>query len=502
MERTDPAGATEDYRPAARLFLHMLGLVYVIVFASLAVQVHLLIGSDGLLPVREFLAAHQGEGVQRFWRFPTLFWLWDGDVAVRSGTILGLALSLGLLLGWRSKTCLVGLWLLFLSYVTAGRDFFWFQWDNLLLESTTLALLLPTSPSLCPHPWVIFLFRWLLFRLLFESGLAKVQAGVQSWFSLTAMAYYYETTPLPSLGGWYAHQLPLWAHRWTSALTLLGELLGPLLIWGPRHTRRLAFVLSGASQLAIQATANYGYFNILTLILGVFLLDAHDLRWLPRWAIGLHTSMPRHSRCSRWRALWKTARRWLIGGGVALIFLFTLLELLVLVAGAGVATSPVLSSVRAVYAPFRVANKYHLFAHIDPMRVEAEIEWSIDGEEWRAYDFHYKPGVPEHPPPIVAPHQPRVDFQLWFFTLGRDGGSHAYFDTLVRRLCTQPDSVRQLFRPESFPEQLPMVIRVAYYHYRMTDLASRNQEGLYWTRQLLQYHPMAYFCDSPEPPHF
>ncbi|MBI3325360.1 MAG: lipase maturation factor family protein [Nitrospinae bacterium] len=493
------AAESGDYRPTARLFLRALGLVYLIVFASLAVQVHLLIGSDGLLPVRDFLAGDQGDGISRFWRFPTLFWLWDGDVAVRGGTILGLALALGLTIGWHSKSCLAGLWLLFLSYVTVGRDFFWFQWDNLLVESTTLALLLPASPAVAPHPWVVFLFRWLLFRLLFESGLAKVQGGVQSWLPLTAMAYYYETAPLPSLGGWYAHQLPLWIHRWTSALTLLGELLGPLLIWGPRGARRLAFVMYAGFQIAIQATANYGYFNILSLVISLFLLDARDLAWLPQRVVGAHATPHANGPAQGARV---PALRWLVGGAAWVIFLLTVLELMVLVAGPGVAASRVLVAVREIYLPFRVVSKYHLFAAIDPNRVEAEIQWTMDGQEWRPYHFHYKPGPLHRAPPIVAPHQPRVDFQLWFFTLGRDGGSHAYFNTLVRRLCTQPARVQQLFEQDSFPERPPGAIRVAYYRYGMVDLATRDRAGIYWMRELLGYSPQGYPCDAPAPPRF
>ena len=487
-----------DYRPTARLFLTALGLVYLLVFASLAVQAQVLIGSDGLLPVRDFLAARRGEGLARFLRVPTLFWLWDGDAAVLGGAIVGLVLAAALVAGLRRKLCLVGLWLLFLSYVTAGRDFFWFQWDNLLLESTALALLLPVRAEAPPHPFVVFLFRWLVFRLLFESGLAKVQGGAESWFPLTAMAYYYETAPLPSLGGWYAHQAPVWAHRWTSALTLLGELLGPLLILGARPARRILFVLVVGFQVLIQGTANYGYFNVLSTAIALFLLDGRDLARLPDWLGGRARPGAGEPRDSRGSA----PARWLIAAAGSTIFLLTLLELMVLLAGQGVAASSVLLGIREWTQPFRIASKYHLFAHIDPRRVEAEIEWTADGQTWRPYELHYKPGPLDRPPPVVAPHQPRVDFQLWFFTLGRDGGAHDYFNTLVRRLCTRPESVRRLFREPSLPPQPPLAIRVAYYRYRMTDRATQARDGRYWSRQLLDYHPAAYFCDATEPPRF
>jgi len=492
-----PARALEgDYRPTARLFLRALGIVYLLAFASLAVQTHVLIGSDGLLPVREFLAARAGDGPWRVLRIPTLFWLWDGDAAVRGGAIVGLGLAIGLIAGFARTFCLIGLWLLFLSYVTAGRDFFWFQWDTLLLESTALALLLPMRSATPPHPIVVFLFRWLVFRLLFESGLAKVQGGGQSWFPLTAMAYYYETAPLPSLLGWYAHQLPLWAHRWTSALTLLGELLAPLFVWGGRPARRIVFAVMLAFQVSIQATANYGYFNVLSLAIALFLLDGRDLAWRPAWwRRGAPAPV---AAASRVRPVARLAVA--VAGGA--LFLLTLLELMVLLAGSGVAASPALISIRNAVLPYRVAGKYHLFAHIDPRRVEAEIEWSPDGQTWRAYEFHYKPGPLDRPPPAVAPHQPRVDFQLWFFTMGRDGGAHEYFNNLVRRLCAGSPGVQGLFRPESLSAAPPVAVRVAYHHYRMTDRATLTHEGRYWSRRLLDYHPVAHFCDSREPPRF
>jgi len=494
----DAPGIEGDFRPTAFLFLRALGLVYLVVFASLAGQARLLIGGDGLLPVHDFLAAHRAEGVARFWRVPTLFWFWDSDAAIRLGTILGLALAIGLLAGWRSKSCLVGLWLLFVSYVAAGRDFFWFQWDSLLLESTALALLLPAVPARQPHPLVIFLFRWLVFRLLFESGLAKLQQGQQSWFPLIAMAAYYETAPLPSIGGWYAHQLPLWGHRWASALTLLGELVGPLLIWGHRRARSIGFALIVGFQVLIQATANYGYFNLLSAALALFLLDGRHLRRLPAWLRGGRLA-PNGDGAS----IGPTARpRPLVAAAAAAIFLLTLLELMILVGGRGVAESRSLMAVHELTQAFRVANKYHLFAHIDPRRIEAEIEWSADGQQWHPYYMHYKPGPPARRPPIVAPHQPRVDFQLWFFTLGRDGGGHTYFNTLVARLCRGSDTVRPLFLPDSLPDRPPLVIRIAYYRYRMTDPSILATEGRYWSRELLGYHPKAHFCDAPTDPAF
>jgi hypothetical protein len=104
---------------------------------------------------------------------------------------------------------------------------------------------------------------------------------------------------------------------------------------------------------------------------------------------------------------------------------------------------------------------------------------------WRPYEFRCKPGDPERPPPFVAPHQPRVDFQLWFITLGRRQGAR-YFDTLIARLLTTPGVVRPLFAHDPFPAP-PKRLRVAYYRYRFTDRATRHATGAWWKRELLGY---------------
>ena len=152
--------------------------------------------------------------------------------------------------------------------------------------------------------------------------------------------------------------------------------------------------------------------------------------------------------------------------------------------------------------PLKISSPYGLFAVMTTDRLEFVIEGSRDRAAWQAYEFRWKPGDPRLPPRQAAPHQPRVDFQLWFFTLGRDGGHHPYFDTLVLRLCRSPESVRGLFVDGSMPPEPALMIRVAYFHYRMTDRATRERDGTWWRRDLVEYHPRAYFCDSPEPPRF
>src|SRR5437867_12227113 len=238
------------------LFRSGLGLVFLAAFLSLAAQLRDLAGSRRLLPWADFLARlHQGGsgGPGRFLSFPTLFLWIRGDAALTIVPLLGAAISILMVLGIGGRIAAFLLWFLYLSCVTAARDFFYYQWDNLLLESSFLAIFLPARGSLFdlargkrlaePSRIVVFLLQWLLFRLLFESALAKILYGKEDWLTLKGMTYYYETAPLPSWGGWFVQQMPLWFHEGSVLFTFLVELVLPLCIFLPRPFRRIFFVL-------------------------------------------------------------------------------------------------------------------------------------------------------------------------------------------------------------------------------------------------------------------
>src|SRR5438034_3638192 len=243
------------------LFLRLLGAVFLAAFLSLLAQATLLFGRHGLLPAQDLLRAPRG-----FLDAPTLFWLDASDGTLRAAGIAGAVLSFGLILDLAPRYCLALLWALYLSFVTVGHDFLAFQWDNLLLETALCALFvtpggLRARRAPPPHPLAVFLMLWLVFRIHVESGAAKLLLGDPTWRDLTAMASYYETAPLPTWIGWWAHQMPLWAHRACSVFVYGVELGLPLLIWGPRRLRAAAFAGMVAMQVAVLATANYGFFN-------------------------------------------------------------------------------------------------------------------------------------------------------------------------------------------------------------------------------------------------
>ncbi len=476
-----PAASTGCERVPGRahvrnLFLRLLGAIFLVAFLSLLSQVTLLFGSQGLLPAQPYLAALRA--THRLLDAPTVFWIDCSDTTLRVAALAGALLSLGLIFNRAPRYCLLALWALYLSFVSIGQDFLSFQWDNLLLESAFFALFVtpsgwrPDNPP-SPAPFAIFLMQWLVFRLHFESGAAKLLSGDPTWRNLTAMVSYYETAPLPTWVGWYVHQLPLWAHKGCAGFTFVVELVLPFFMWGPRRLRLPAFLLMIAMQLSVVLTANYGFFNYLSMALCLFVLDDGHLEWLAE-RVG-HRLRPAPPR--RRRLLSEAAGALLL---IAMVPLSVVPFLPFLNGAAYRETLPV----RRVLNACRSLNAYHLFASMTLMRREPVIEGSNDGEHWEAYELRYKPGDPVRAPPFVAPHQPRVDFQLWFLLLsGR--GSAPYVDTLLTRLLETPAVVAPLFARNPFPQRPPRFVRLAVYRYRFTDAATRHTTGAWWSRELL-----------------
>ncbi len=451
-------------------------------FASLAVQIVGLVGSQGIAPAAPALERIAGAaGPDRLRLVPTLLWLDASDGAMRALCWSGVGLAVLLILDVAPALCLGLLWGAYLSLVTVGQDFLAFQWDGLLLETGFLAVFLApwrlrprlAQPSEPPAP-----FRWLLwfllFRLMFSSGLVKLLSGDPTWRDLTALTMHYETQPLPPWTAWYAHQLPAWFHRLSAAIVFGFELVVPFLIAAPRRWRHAGSVLLIVFQALIAASGNYAFFNLLTVALSLFLLDDAALgRWL-RWpAPEAGGPTPAHpgGHPRRWLA-------WPVGGLLAILGLALLI---------GFADRRILRTgpVRWAFAgtaPFHLVNSYGLFAVMTTMtttRPEIVVQGSADGETWRDYPFPWKPGDPGRRPRFVAPHQPRLDWQMWFVALGDCQGSR-WLPGLFQRLLEGSPSVLGLLAGDPFPDRPPRYVRALVRDYRFTDAEERARSGRWW----------------------
>jgi hypothetical protein len=464
-----------------------MGFVYLIAFWSLGVQVTGLLGARGILPAAELMdQARQGPGasLKRFWHLPTLLWLDASDTALHflcwGGVLLAAAVMIGVMPG--PLFCL--LWLFYLSLTVAGQEFLGYQWDSLLLEAGLLAILLaPWSTWLRaardePWPFAVWLVRWLVFRLMFLSGVVKLASGDATWWAWRALEHHYQTQPLPTWTSWYSHQLPADFHKLSVVFMFYVELVASFFIFAPRPLRLIGVVSLVLLQVLIAATGNYGFFNILSVVLCLALLDDRDWCWL-RSHRGL-AWLGRSGMVSSHRpetARWSLPRRMITGFIGSLLLLATggiVIETL-----APAAPIPGEAAVlQNALAPLRIANAYGLFAVMTTRRREIMVEGSDDAVTWRPYLFRYKPCELDRPPRFAPFHLPRLDWQMWFAALGRDCRSEPWFLRFEERLLKGSLEVVGLFRENPFPDRPPKYVRARLFLYEFTRWGS----GDWWRR--------------------
>ena len=458
------------------LFLRALGCIYLIAFLSLWVQIHGLVGSNGILPAEQYLAVvRQQIGTEGYYLLPTLFWLNPSDACLHFLCAGGVVLSLVLIAGFLPTATLTGLWMLYLSLVTVGQAFLSFQWDVLLLEVGFLAIFF--APLRIRETFrrvsetsgaFLWLLRWLLFRLMFASGFVKI-ASDAVWRNLTALNFHYETQPLPTWIGWYAHQLPEWLHKASVIGMFAVELAVPLLIFAPRRLRAAGCIGLIGLQVLILLTGNYCFFNLLTIALCLLLID--DITWKRLLSKRFMPSFqPVEHSPHRYRR-------------VCLAVVATLLFVLSGVRFGGQlfrdAPFPDVAWIR----PFRSVNTYGLFADMTESRPEIIVEGSNDRITWEPYHFRWKPGDLKTAPKWVAPHQPRLDWQMWFAALQGSYRNTPWFPHFIGALLQGKPEVLQLLAENPFPEKPPRYVRAVLYDYHFTDTATKRSEGTWWYRE-------------------
>jgi len=470
--------ARHGYLWARWIFLRCLGLVFLSAFYSLLFQIDGLIGPRGVLPAGEYLPfAREKVGLAKaLWYAPTFLWISAGDGALTILVVAGFAGSIALVLNLWPRASLAVCLLAFLSFIGAAQDFASYQSDGMLLEAGFLSLFF-APPGLRPRlgaahppsPASLWLLRWEWFRIYFESGLVKLLSGEPQWRDLTAMDHYYENGPLPTWIGWYAEQLPHRFHAGTALFTLVAELGLAWLVFLPRRFRLAGFLVLTPFQVAIIATANYAFLNYLVLILGFLLVD--DAAFA---RAGLRT--PPEIAVVRPRA-WRLA-----AAAFALVWVFY--ATVVAMPGLGQAFSGPLLGPAIALEPFRIANRYGLFAVMTRSRYEVEFQGTRDGTTWVPYPFRYKPQDVQKAPGVYAPYQPRFEWNLWFASLDAWQANPWVVGTEVRLLERSP-AVLALFARDPFHGAPPVSVRAVRWRYWFTDRRTRAATGAWWQRELL-----------------
>jgi predicted DCC family thiol-disulfide oxidoreductase YuxK len=522
-----------QFRLTRFVFLRLLAFSYLAAFLSLGSQVHGLVGERGLLPAGELLrAVHEARGGLAYWLLPTLGWLGAGDTALGVLCYGGAVAALLALLGFAQGPLLAVCWAFYLSLVHLGQDFLSFQWDILLVETGFIALMLapwaqlrPRLPRDEPKPptAAIWLLRLLLFKLMFSSGLTKLTWGDPTWRDWSALTYHYWTQPIPTPLAWYANQLPRALQAFSCAVMYVIELGLPFLIAAPRRPRRVALYGFLTLQALIAATGNYGFFNLLAVVLCVPLLDDRswpaalrkltlgpELPGQPSAACGVTDAQPQdrppqdQERPTQERpdpaaatgdtAGWElrpakdaepaAARRaavMLLATFVALLSIPPLVDIFHTGYWSRHRGHPLLR-LSAITSPFLLSSSYGLFRTMTTTRPEIQIEVSDDSQTWREIAFRYKPGDPARAPRFFPPHMPRLDWQMWFAALGAERvlgdpvatrawltGKEFWLQRLLVAILRGEPQILELLEPPPFGKTPPRYVRLVLWQYRFTD---------------------------------
>ncbi|XP_042860415.1 lipase maturation factor 2-like [Penaeus japonicus] len=562
-----------DILHTRNFFLRCMCGIYMFAFGSLYLQIPGLYGEKGILPAHTQLpnlkypkqcfmdkltflcfSSYFGLNVSYMMEFMSL-----------AGTVLSF---IGMVWkSWCTATLFLLLWSSYLSLYQVGQTFLWFQWDILLLEVGFLTILVaPVSrrgwfeyrPRNLVTMWLI---RWVLFRLMFASGVVKLQSGCPTWWGLTALNVHYESQCIPTTLAWYFHQLPSWWHKLCVVATFVIEIPVPFMFFSPVRSHR---IFSCYAQMLLQImiifTGNYNFFNLLTLTLCLSLMDdvhlgyqfVKDLSfgfisyvkntcsWFGKWVgfgiLAYYTMAYFSLRVTPEGTIESVVAftreefdAWM-SRAVPLSIAIGAFSLVITIAEAltsalfevrgfldkfGVFSTTFIYSVAAIcmfgisLVPYTVLDRptsqrvwpvfQHLYGHTSDFHltsayglfrrmtgVEGRPEVILEGANsldgpWIEYEFSYKPGDLERPPPFVAPHQPRVDWQLWFAALGTYNQNPWLISLAHRLLSGQQEVIALLDSSSPWRDSTPKYIKASKYTYRYTSI-KEGASGSWWKR--------------------
>ena len=471
-------GLGERHELTRLVLLRLLGLVYVAAFVSLLWQVLPLLGARGLTPAATYTArvlAEAGSLGAALAAEPSLFvFVSASDGWLVGLAALGLLLSLAQLFGATNAALALVLWVLYRSFIAVGQIWYGYGWELLLVEAGFLAIFACPVTSVGPLPRralalpLVWLYRWLAFRVMFGAGLIKVR-GDSCWRDLTCLDFHFETQPLPNPLSPLFHVLPPGLHAAGVVFNHACELVLPFFLFAPRVLREPAAALMIVFQLTLIASGNLSFLNWLTI---VPLLAAFDDRTLAR-------VLPR-----RW--VTRATQSGLDPAPRAPVFVLSAVVLLLSAAPIENMLSR-RQRMNGAFEPLMLVNSYGAFGSVGRERRELVIEGTRDLEptpraRWLAYELPFKPGDPKRALPIVAPLSPRLDWQLWFAAMS-SAEDEPWLINLVWKLLHADSGLRRLFAHDPFGDRPPRFIRILRYRYQF---AARGADAT-WTRQLEGY---------------
>ncbi len=454
------------------VFQRGLGLVYLIAFLVALNQFRPLLGERGLLPVPAFVSQVS------FWDAPSLFLYIPKDAAFTAAAWIGILLSCVVVCGfserygiWFSMLVWAILWVLYLSFVNVGQIFYGFGWESILLEAGFFSIFLGAN-NVAPSRIMIWILRWLLFRVMFGAGLIKLR-GDPCWHNMTCLDYHYETQPMPNPLSWYLYWAPEWTHRAGVWFNHFSELIVPFGYFLPQPVASIVGLITIVFQGSIMASGNLSWLNLLTIVIAIPTLDG---RWLSI-LLPLRPGVLREPPIA-YKAV-------VIAVGVLVAYL---------------SINPIRNMISPGqmmnfdYNPFHLVGTYGAFGSVTRIRDEVIVEGASDAvltsaTKWREYEFKAKPGDLDRMPPQIAPYHLRLDWLMWFAAMS-SYEQHPWFVHFVAKLLEGDADTLSLLRTNPFPDGPPRFVRARLYEYHFTSPEERRRSGNWWKRSLLgEYFP-------------
>jgi hypothetical protein len=490
---TVAAPAQNTYWLTRFVILRLLGYVYAVAFLVAANQIVPLIGSHGLLPLDLFVPRVQealGSSSAAFLRLPSLFWLWHSDAALQTLAWTGFALSCVVVAGYANAILLFVLWVLYSSFVHIGQDWYGYGWEIQLLETGFLAIFL--CPFLDGRPFsrcqppavVIWLFRWLIFRIMLGAALIKLRGDVV-WRDLTALYYHFETQPIPNpLSRWF-HFLPRWILKGGVLFNYLAELVAPWFAFYPRVVRHVAGVVIVLFQLTLIMGGNLSFLNWLTIIPALACFDdSFWAKFLPRAIVRRTTNTAGATLPSL--AMQRTS--WVLAFVIGMLSIQPVVNII----------SPH-QIMNTSFDPLDLVNTYGAFGSVGQERLNIVFEGTdaVAPDEhatWKPYIYKGLPVLLDKRPSQIAPYQLRLDWQMWFAAMGTPQ-EYPWTLQLIWKLLHNDTETLSLFASNPFPQKPPRYIRASLYRYAFA--APGNPEHAWWKRDTMGLWLPSLSADDP-----
>lgn len=480
--------------------MRAVGVVYLIIFSGIIDEGAALVGPRGIAPISAFLRA-VGPIIPaaplRLLVVPSLFWFSSSQAMIVAMEWGGALSAVALVLNLWPRMALFLCWSIFLSFVSTWQLFTSAIVDPLMLEVALISI--PFAPAgffpglgarSPPRPIALFAVRWLLLRLMFLSGLAKIAGNDPHWRNLTAMEVMFETSPLPTYFGYLAHLIPHVLQLGEIVLTFTAEILAPLAaLFCGRFGRWFAFVTWVALQAGIELTSSFGWLNFASIAWAILLLDDRMLSDVGKrlrlggvaLCAGASDARPSgFSNIPKWKLY-----------GLRLILSLQIV-LTVYFSGkiwADKGSGRALRFVDYLFRDFYSANAYVPYGSFPSEKDEVEFIGSNDGgRTWRTYEFKFKPQRTDHICAFVAPWYPRFEASLQYAVRLK---RCLLIPRVSALLIGRNPAVMSLFANDPFPDRPATIVRMPVYRYSFTDLETHRRSGDYWKK--------AYICDYMPP---